>query len=389
MDVMDIFLLILAVLTLAFVLVTGLQLALGNRSVKYLKDIVPSDEASPKVSIIVPARNEQEKIEPALISLLKQDYPNLEIIVVNDRSTDSTGEILRNISSSYTNIKVITLSELPEKWLGKNYALHDGSQHASGDYLLFTDADVTMAPSTISKAVYYIQTNQIDHLVCSPVVKVQGKLLTIMIGTFLYLFIMATQPWKASNPDSKKFIGIGAFNFVKSDVYRKIGTHEAIRMRPDDDMMLGKRLKRMGYKQDILNGTGMIELEWYSSCREMVGGLMKNAFAGVNYNVANTIMATLFLFLFFIFPCIGVFYPAGIAPWLYGLILIGSTLSYQDNAGFFKLKKWSAIALPVGVAGIIYILCKSTLLALINGGINWRDTHYSLKDLKANKVSFH
>ncbi len=157
-------------------------------------------------------------------------------------------------------------------------------------------------------------------------------------------------------------------------------------MRPDDDMMLGKLLKNKGYKQDILNGADMIELEWYSTCREMVGGLMKNAFAGVNYNIAYTILATLALLTIFIFPCIAIFYPAGITQWLYGLILIASMLFYQDNASFFKLKKWPCIALPVGVACIIYILCKSTLLALINGGINWRGTHYSLKELKGNKV---
>ncbi len=113
---------------------------------------------------------------------------------------------------------------------------------------------------------------------------------------------------------------------------------------------------------------------------------MKNAFAGVNYNIAYAILSTLALLVIFIFPCIAIFYPTGITQWLYGLTFIASTLSCQDNAGFFKLKRWPAVALPIGVAGIIYILCKSTLLALINGGINWRDTHYSLKELRANKV---
>ncbi|MBN2512472.1 MAG: glycosyltransferase [Sedimentisphaerales bacterium] len=383
---MDLCLLVCAIIILAFGVVFSIELALGNRSVRFLKDVSRASSTASRVSIIVPARNEEQKIEQALISLLHQDYPDIEIIVVNDRSTDSTGTILNTLSLSYSHLKILHLSELPAGWLGKNYALYTGSRCASGEYLLFTDADVSLAPSAISRAVHFMEDYGVDHLVCSPVIRVRGLMLKIMIGTFLYLFIKITQPWKARNPKSRRFMGIGAFNFIRRPVYQAIGTHEAIRMRPDDDMMLGKLVKSRGCKQDVLNGMDMVELEWYASPREMVDGMLKNAFAGASYSVMHIVAASLGLMLGFVFPYIGVLLTGGITQGLYGLIIFVSICSYWDNARYFKQARWLGIGLPLGAMCILYILWNSTLKTLFNNGIYWRNTHYSLGELKANKV---
>src|SRR5262249_16384489 len=149
-----------ALLWLAF----AIAMFTGNRRIGYLKDVQPlvSSEV-PRVTVIIPACNEERNIEEALQSILHQAYTNLEIIVINDRSLDSTGERLNRLALSYPQLRVFHITELPSGWLGKNHALHYGAQQASGELLLFTDADIVMQPSVISRAVHYFLAENLDH----------------------------------------------------------------------------------------------------------------------------------------------------------------------------------------------------------------------------------
>jgi glycosyltransferase involved in cell wall biosynthesis len=151
-------LLLLAVCTLLFIIGFGIDLALGNRATEYLKTVPPWQDPSggPLLSIIVPARNEEKHIEAALQSLLNQDYRKMEILVVDDRSSDGTAVILDRMAQVHNRLRVFHIEELPEGWLGKNHALHYGARHASGEFLLFADADVVMHPSTVSRAIRYM-----------------------------------------------------------------------------------------------------------------------------------------------------------------------------------------------------------------------------------------
>ena len=281
------FLFWLAVLTLLFVLAVTIEFAIGNRSLRRLKSLPPfTGDKAPKVSVIVAARNEARKIERGLRSLLAQDYPNLEFIVVNDRSTDETRAILNRMAEENPRLYVLHVTELPGGWLGKTHALHCGADQATGELLLFTDADVVMERSVISRAVGYIRRANIDHVAVAPQPQMPGTFLNMFGGAFALFFGMYAQPWKASNPKSPRHIGIGAFNLVRAEAYRAIGGHRPIAMRPDDDMKLGKLLKKSGYRQDLVLGGEMITVEWYSSLGELVKGLEKNSFAGVEYNLA-------------------------------------------------------------------------------------------------------
>ncbi len=310
---MHTFLLILAVLTFIAACAGGLELSLGNRRIKFLRYIGAVDELYGKVSIVVAARNEQRHIRQAVESLMAQDYPRLEIIVVNDRSTDNTAAILNNLARAYDRLKVIQIAQLPHGWLGKNHALYVGAQQASGDYLLFTDADVIMHPTAASRAISFMQQGNLDHLAVSPQFSQKGTLLNILVGTFLCLFILGKKPWKARNPKSPFYMGIGAFNLIAADAYKKIGTHQRIAMRPDDDIMLGRLVKKNHLRQDVLNGIGMINIEWYASFGEMVRGLEKNAFAGLNYSLPFVELTCLCLFTFLVFPLPAVFLTTGAA----------------------------------------------------------------------------
>jgi glycosyltransferase involved in cell wall biosynthesis len=381
------FLFWLAVVTLLFVLATAIEFAIGNRSLAHLGNIAPFQGGEPtKVSVIVAARNEARKIEAALQSVLAQDYPNHEFITVDDRSTDETGSILDRLANKDTRLHVVRIMELPKGWLGKNYAQHFGAQRTTGNLILFTDADVVMERSVISRAIAYLRCKQIDHLAIAPNLQMPGLLLGMFGGAFALFFGMYTKPWKARDPKSSRHIGIGAFNLVRAEAYRAIGGHEAIAMRPDDDMKLGKVLKKHGFHQDLVLGDGLITVEWYSSLGELIHGLEKNTFAGVEYNLAVVVASSIAQFVVFVWPLVALMLTHGTIWWL-NLAVVGSlAILYMDNVYCHGAKRWHCVGFPITALLFQYIVWRATLLTLMNNGIDWRGTHYSLQELKANKI---
>ncbi|MFI5304023.1 MAG: glycosyltransferase, partial [Nitrospiria bacterium] len=343
-------------------------------------------EKFPLISIVIAARNEFKKIEPALLSVLKQDYPNFEIIVIDDRSTDGTSALLDRIVKEYGQLKVLHVSQLPEGWLGKNYSLYFGAQMASGEFLLFMDADVIANPSAAGRAVGYLIRNGLDHVTVFPELLLKGILLNMVVGAFSIIFGLYTKPWKAKIPNTRYHIGIGAFNLVRSEVYRAAGTHKKISMRPDDDMKLAKLIKKAGYHQDCLLGKEMIFVEWYQSFSQLVHGLEKNAFASVNYRLFLVIAATVGNMLLFVLPFGGALLASGISQIIFILILAMMAILYIDNALLQGLNPWYSLGFPVANIIFLYIVWNSTFKTLFYNGIQWRDTFYPLDKLKANKV---
>lgn len=374
-------LLYVAVLTLVGMVAVAIEFARGNRSLPRLRNL-PTDGATPKVSIIVAARNEARKIEPALRSLLNLDYPNLEVIVVDDRSTDETGAILDRLAG----LRVVHIRELPAGWLGKNHAQQAGAQQATGELLLFTDADIHMEASVLRRAVNYLLREKLDHVAIAPQLAMPGALLSMFSGAFTIFFGMYAKPWKVRDPKSSRHIGIGAFNLVRAAVYRQIGGHEPLCMRPDDDMKLGKLIKKSGFRQDMVLAGNMITVEWYSSFRELVKGLEKNSFAGVEYNLALVIAASIAQSVAFVWPVLALFLTSGLTWWLNVSIIAVIAVLYIDNAPFHGLKRWQWIGFPLTSILFQYIIWNATLKTLYHDGIDWRGTHYSLKELRTNRL---
>ncbi len=378
---------ILAALTVLFWVVFSIDLIAGSFSTPFMKNIIPrSAMPQPRVTVIIPARNEERNIEVALRSVLRQDYPNLEFIVINDRSTDSTEAILARMSQADRRLRVVELHELPPGWLGKNYALYCGAEQAGGELLLFTDADIVMHPSTVSAAVAYLTERRLDHLTLSPDITMPSILLGMMTAAFFILFSMFVRHWKARDSKSSRSVGIGAFNLVRASAYRAAGTHQAIAMRPDDDLKLGRLIKKNGFRQELLFGQGMISVEWYSSIRDLIHGLMKNSFASVNYSMVAVIAGTLTLFLMNVGPFLAVFFTQGIARILNCMASLFALALACGGARFHGYKWWYGMGYPFCILFFIGIIWKSALTALANNGIDWRGTHYSLAELKANKV---
>ncbi len=382
---MQTLLLLAAACTLMFYLYAAVELALGFRTIVNLQDIppLPAGAANPKVSIIVAACNEERGIEQALTSILNQDYPNYEVIVVNDRSTDRTGEILHRMSQTNSRLQIITIQQLPPAWLGKNHALHQGAALASGSFLIFTDADIVLEPSVLSRAVHYAADHGLDHLAIPPRLVMNGFVLNAFLGAFALIFNMYVQPWKAKHPKSARHVGIGAFNMVRTAAYRAIGGHQRIAMRPDDDMKLGKLLKDEGYKQDFAIGATLLSVEWYESFGQMVQGLMKNMFASVEYSVALAIGGSAAQILIGVWPFAALFVTRGWLQVLNALIVATILILYSANARGVGMRPIYAPTYPLAIIAFCYILLRSMTVTLWTGGITWRGTFYPLSQLRA------
>src|SRR5579872_5344757 len=225
--------------------------------------------SSPRVSIIVPARNEEEHIGESLERLLRLNYANYEVIAINDRSTDRTGEAMERVAAttSPNHLKIIHVDELRAGWLGKVHAMWTGANEATGEWLLFTDADVLFRPDSLARAVNYAEAERADHVVLFPLMIMHSAGETMMIAFFQSLFVFGHRPWKVADPKAKDHIGVGAFNLVRRSVYEAIGTYQALRFEVVDDMKLGKLIKNAGYRQRSVlgrdsSGNALLEIHW-------------------------------------------------------------------------------------------------------------------------------
>jgi len=377
----------LAVLTLILVMVTACALFFGARSVRALREISPENSPSlPLVSVIVAARNEERNIREALQSLLCLRYPSYEVIVVNDRSEDSTGAILDDLARRDRRLRVLRVETLPGGWLGKNHALWVGARYAGGEILLFTDADIVMEPTVLTRAVRFLLENRLDHLAASPSMRMPTLLLGMFGATFIVIFSLFSRYWKARDPKSRRHIGIGAFNLIRKDVYRKVGGHETIRLRPDDDLKLGKIIKQAGYRQEAAYAPEFLAVEWYASLGEVVRGLEKNAFSGADYRVTLVLAGAVVHTLSSVWPFLAIFVTGGWTQVIYGLTVALILFTVADSAGFHRFRPWYAIGYPLTSGLFVFILLRTMTLNLSRGGITWRGTFYSLKELKANRV---
>jgi cellulose synthase/poly-beta-1,6-N-acetylglucosamine synthase-like glycosyltransferase len=377
----------LAIFNLACVLVCIVLLVLGGRSSPRLREQPIPDLADwPSVSLIAPARNEERNIERAVRSLVCLDYPRLEITLVNDRSTDRTGEILDRLAAEFPQLNVVHLTELPAGWLGKNHAMQLGADRSGGEWLLFTDADIVFEPSTLRRAIGLVLAEKLDHLAATPQSRMPTWLLQSFIVAFGMYFLLFVRAWAIRNPRSTAHVGIGAFNLVRTAAYRAIGGHEKIRMRPDDDFKLGKIIKLAGYRQALADGVGLITVDWYQSFDELVHGLEKNTFSVVEYSPAFVAFNTGSILLLNVWPFVAVLVVPGPVRWIYVAVCLGLWTLCWLTANAMRVPWSCALPFPIAALLMAYIQWRTMLLNLWHGGIRWRDTHYPLAELRANRV---
>lgn len=352
-------------------------------------DLTP--EGTPSIVAIVPARNEEQALPACLNSLLQQDYTNLRIIAVDDRSTDSTGAIIDTLAAQNPGrMRALHVTQLPEGWLGKPHAMALAARHTIAvvhpDYLLFTDADVLFHPEAIRRSLAQAVATGADHFVTfpTPIIKTIGE------GTLLgYLGVMglwATRPWLASDPRAKRdSIGIGAFNLLRTPAYQQLGGFDSLRMEILEDLTLARRVKLAGLRQRVAIAPGMVSLHWAPGALGVVNGMTKNLFAVFRFHLSFVLLAALWLTLFCLAPFI--FLAFSETRFQATVTLVSIAALYVLSSRHSKVSPWYAALFPAGAALFLYSLLRSTFITLCKGGITWRGTFYRLADLRSNDVS--
>lgn len=337
----------------------------------------------PRLTVIVPAKNEEEGIGACLGSFLDQDYDNFEVIAVNDRSTDSTGEIMEKLAAaSNGRIRIVHITDLPPGWLGKQHAMWTAAKLATGGLLLFTDGDVMFRSDALRRAVAYIEETNGDHFVLAPTMlalSVGERIITAMVQ----MALIGMRPWKVSDPDSRAFVGWGAFNMVRRRAYDAIGTMEALRLAVVEDMELGRRCKRAGFAARFAFGPKLVQLRWGKGLLGPVNNLTKNAYAGLGFRAWLALAGIVAMLAFHILPFFLVWIVPGWTKLGFSVELAALFLIYVRLHRVFDINPLYFFANPIGAALLCYAMLRSIFVTLKQGGIVWRGTKYSLEELRA------
>jgi cellulose synthase/poly-beta-1,6-N-acetylglucosamine synthase-like glycosyltransferase len=356
-----------------------------------------SPQGNPRVSVIVPARNEEETIEQSLETLLALDYQNYEVIAVNDRSTDRTGETLEKFARAHlprtakpgppsSDLRIIHHDDLPSGWMGKTHAMFAGANQATGEWLLFTDADVLFKPDSLRRALAYAEAEHADHLVLFPqmIMKRPGEFM--MIAFFQTMFTFGHRPWKVADPTTDDHMGVGAFNLIRKQVYEAVGTYAALRMEVLDDMKLGKVVKSAGFRQRNVFGGDLISIRWAHGAMGVVDNLTKNFFAVLSFQWWRTLISAGGLAFLNLLPFAGVWLAHRWARVPYATALLAMFSIYVGMSWRSAVPAYYFFLHPVSTLLFIYTLLRSMVLTLWNDGITWRGTKYPLEELRKGMV---
>ena len=378
--------LILAVIGLAYALASTWGTALVVRGVPVLlRDRSPPPGRWPRVSLIVPARNEVETLGPAMRSRLAEGYPALEVVLVDARSTDGTGALVDAIAAEDSRVRALHLDSLPPGWLGKLHAMSEGLRRATGEWILFSDADVHLAPGTIARAVSLAEAQRLDHLSLLPQLDPATWLVDAALASFTRTGLVLGRVWLVSDPRSKVGGSVGAFGLVRRDALERSPGIEHLRLEVADDLALGQMLKSSGSRSALANGRELVRIHWYRSLAELTRGTEKGA-AVFDHRLLPALCWTGALGALELGPFLAAaFAPSAIAHWM-GLggaaLLLGSTLWMCRFAGQRTLP---ALLSPLGVVVNGVLLLRAAVVGKIRGGVQWRSTLYSPQELRPGR----
>jgi glycosyltransferase involved in cell wall biosynthesis len=365
----------------------GIDLAIGVPKMPSLGDFPPlADQKCPTVSVLFGARDEAEKMPEAIATFSSLDYPRYEVVAVDDRSADSTGAILADAARNDARFRPVRIDSLPAGWLGKPHALQTAYENSSGEWLVFTDADVHFSPDLLRRAIALAQAKGWDHLTLlgEPKMFTFGEKITM---TFFGLALVGgTRPYAASNPRSAWYAGVGAFQLIRRTGYEKMGTHRRLAMEVIDDVKLGKIAKEAGLRSGAAKAGKSVTVHWHAGVPNIIRGTTKNFFASSGYRLWLTLMHVFGLLLMCVFPVIALPFVRGMALWLALLSIVLPIIAEIGVAIEFDAPKLFAFTYPIGALIFVVMILRSTFVTLRQGGIIWRGTFYPLEELKRGVV---
>jgi glycosyltransferase involved in cell wall biosynthesis len=337
----------------------------------------------PLISVIVPARNEGIGIEAALQSLLAIEGVRLEIIAVDDRSSDATGALMDRVAAQVSNLTVVHVVELPPGWLGKPHAMAVGAARASGEWLLFTDGDVLFAKDSLLRAMNFAAIERADHAIIFPTLLLETFGERMMLGFLHANSALFSRFWRIPLDCAKESVGVGAFNLLRRDVYHEIGGFEALRMEVLEDLRLGVEVKRHGFRQRVAFGRDLVRIRWVVGALGVIRNITKNVFAAFRFRVWLTLAACAALAAFCLGPCAALAGPL----WMRAsglLVLLLLFLLYRYYRRYTGIPAWYVVTFPVAACLSLYAILRSMVLTLARGGVVWRGTLYPLPELRKN-----
>jgi len=353
----------------------------------FLDKFEKKEHVKPKVSVILPARNEEKFIEKCLNSLVEQDYDNYEIIAINDSSNDSTGDIIKKYSEKFPKVIFVDAKPKPDGWMGKNWACMEGYKMASGDLLLFTDADTTHTSSVISLAVSHLLSLELDALTVIPRMLCLDRITKItlpMISTFLHTRFSALRVNDTSKNTGYFF---GSFFIMKKSTYDLVGTHESVKSELVEDGALGKKVKESNFKMRMVRGEHLIDAVWARDSFTLWNAL-KRLMIPLYLQNARIAVASFFgvLFLLFMpFPILGysVIFSSDSSLMLFVISCIASLLVYLggifDAVKGLDLKLRYSLFAPVGSLIVVCGFLAGLIQAKSKSAVAWRGRTYHMK----------
>lgn len=372
---------------IAFLWLTyGPRVAYGAVQLPWLKSYAPAKDADcRRISLIFAARDEEEKLPAALATLIEIDYPRLEIIAVDDRSRDTTSRILDDFAATHDRLRVVHISELPKGWLGKPHALQKAYEASSGDWLLFTDADVRFKPDTLRRAVALARDRQLDHLTLFGDVVMIGFWEKVFITFFGLSFTMVIDPHQVANPRSHAYVGVGVFQMVQRAAYEACGTHRRIAMDVIDDVQLGKMIKLGGFRSCVAVAQDAVSVRWHAGIGNLIRGVEKNFFASAQFSGPVVAVQSIGVIALNVLPFLGMLLGHG---WVRSLATMAVLIALCFHIGVdivMRVSPLYCLSLPLGALLFTYMLLRSTFITLRQGGITWRGTFYSLEELRRRR----
>lgn len=345
----------------------------------------------PKISIILPARNEEKHIRHCIDSLLKQDYPDFEIILVNDESTDKTLEIMKEFEKSHpAKIKVVNVTHRDENWIGKNWACYQGYLKSNGNLLLFTDADSSHSEKTLSLAVQNIIHNRLDAITVMPMLLCHDFLTKVTIPILTTFMHTRFSPLKVNNAKSKIGYFFGSYFIINRDTYEKVGTHESVKHEIIEDGALGKKVKEANFKMKMVRGENYIQAIWARNSTELFNAIDRLVIPLFKEKRLEASLLSIALFFLLLFPAL--IFPLSLISSInhqnlinYGIsllsglilviLLITNIIQIQKTLFFNKIY---SIGFIIGGAIIVTRFINRLIKSNTKSIINWRDRIYTL-----------
>jgi glycosyltransferase involved in cell wall biosynthesis len=365
----------------------AIEAARGVPRLASLGDAAPlSDADCPSISILFAARDEANKLPTALKTFLEMDYPGYEVVAVNDRSEDGTEEILERAAQNNPHMKFVCVEELPTGWLGKPHALQKAYEQSTGEWLIFTDADVHFAPGLLRSAIALAGKKGWDHLTLSGRTEMFSFGEKIALTFFGLAFLMSVRPWRVSDPRSRAFAGVGMFQLIRRSAYEAIGTHRRLAMEVVDDMKLGKLVKQSGFRSGVARAGDNVSVHWHSGVGNIVRGTTKNFFAFAGFSLLTVSTQIFGLLIMCVFPWVALPFVHGWALVFAGVAVGLAMILHAGVCIELRVSPAYALTFPAGAAIFVWMLVRSTIVTLRSGGITWRGTFYPLEKLKRGVV---